>query len=116
MALTALALIGCGAGLSDEHKRAAQRVQELGGQVNYERGGYEVSLNGTGVENADLAVLKNIPNLKHLDLRSTHIDDEGIVHLAQLTTLRDLQLSRTQVSRDGFEKLKQSLPDTYIER
>ena len=92
------------------------RIRELGGQVNYDRGGYEVSLAATPVENNDLAHLKHIANLRHLDLRSTQIDDGAIIHLQALTTLEDLQLARSRFSPDGIAKLKTALPRTNVEK
>ena len=116
LSLLAASLSGCGGGVSEEQKKAIARVQELGGHVNYDRGGYEVVLSGTGVENADLARLKHIANLKHLDLRSTGINDEALPYLQALTSLQDLQLGRTGVSLDGIETLKKALPQTQVER
>jgi hypothetical protein len=109
-------LSGCGGGVSEEQSKAIVRIQELGGHVNYQRGGYEVVLSGTGVENADLALLKHIPNLKHLDLRSTGVTDEALPHLQALGSLQDLQLARTGVTVDGIATLRKALPQTEVER
>jgi hypothetical protein len=106
--------MGCGAGVTEEQKAAMARIAELGGQVNFKRGGYEVDLKKTPVEDKDLAHLKQIPNLKNLDLQGTRIGDAGIEHLKGIDTLELVYLQRTVITREGLEELKKSLPKAEI--
>ncbi len=106
--------LGCGAGVSEEQRAAMLRISELGGQVNFKRGGYEVDLKKTPVEDKDLAHLKQIPNLKNVDLQGTRIGDAGLEHLRGIDTLELVYLQRTVVTREGLANLKKSLPKAEI--
>jgi hypothetical protein len=106
--------LGCGAGVTEEQKAAMARISELGGQVNFKRGGYEVDLKKTPVEDKDLAHLKQIPNLKNVDLQGTRIGDGGLEHLKGIETLELVYLQRTVITREGLEDLKKSLPKADI--
>ena len=106
--------MGCGAGVSEEQKAAMARISELGGQVNFKRGGYEVDLKKTPVEDKDLAHLKQIPNLKNVDLQGTRISDAGLEHLSGIDTLELVYLQRTVITREGLANLKKALPKAEI--
>ncbi len=114
----ALALSGCGgAGAgSEEQKQAIVKLQDVGGRVNLKRGGYEVDLTGTGVEDADLAPLRNISNLKNVDLQGTQISDAGLVHLQSIPTLEYVFVQRTQVTAEGAANLQKTLPKAEVRR
>ena len=90
------------------------RISELGGRVNFERGGYEIDLTKTPVENKDLACLKKIPNLKNIDLQGTRITDEGLEHLRGIDTLEVVYIQRTIVSREAADSLKKALPKAEV--
>jgi len=105
---------GCGAGVTEEQKAAMARISELGGQVNFKRGGYEVDLKKTPVEDKDLAHLKQIPNLKNIDLQGTLVGDAGLEHISGIDTLELVYLQRTRITREGVESLKKSLPKAEI--
>jgi hypothetical protein len=107
---------GCGGGVPPEQKAAMARIAELGGRVNFKRGGYEVDLTQTPVENNDLAQLKQIPNLKNVDLQGTRVGDEGIEHLRSIDTLELVYLQRTGVTPEGAESLRKSLPKAEVNR
>jgi hypothetical protein len=108
--------MGCGGGVPPEQKAAMARIAELGGRVNFKRGGYEVDLTKTPVENKDLAQLKQIPNLKNIDLQGTRVGDEGIEHLQSIDTLELVYLQRTVVTPEGAERLRKSLPNAEVSR
>ncbi len=116
--LAAFALVGswmgCGAGVTEEQKAAMSRISELGGRVNFKRGGYEVDLQKTPVEDKDLAHLKQIPNLKNVDLQGTRIGDAGIEHLKGIDTLELVYLQRTVITPEGLAELKKALPKAEI--
>jgi hypothetical protein len=101
---------GCGGPVSPEQKEAIARIQDLGGQVNFKRGGYEIDLKTSVVENEDLALLSKIPNLKVIDLDGTRVGDEGMQHLQAIRSLEMVSLQRTAVTREGIANLKKALP------
>jgi hypothetical protein len=113
--LIALILVaGCGSPLSAEQKQAMARIQSLGGKINTEGGGYNVTFSGSSIENDDLAILAKIPALRELDLRGTRITDEGLVHLRKLESMTILRLERTTVTKEGIDKLTKSLPNLVV--
>jgi hypothetical protein len=107
---------GCGGGPSLEQKAAMTRIAELGGKLNFKRGGYEVDLTKTPVEDADIAHLKAIPNLKNLDLQGTRITDEGARQLGSIDTLEIVYLQRTLVTPEAAAELRKALPKAEINR
>ena len=61
---------------------------------------------GTKVTDKSLEHLKGLVNLQRLHLYGTPITDEGMVHLKGLTDLRLLHIVGTRVSPDGLKHLK----------
>jgi serine/threonine protein kinase/Leucine-rich repeat (LRR) protein len=68
----------------------------------------ELKLHYTQVGDAGLAYLKGLSKLKLLNLWRTRVSDAGLVHLKGLTNLKELDLQYTyaQVSNAGLEHLK----------
>jgi len=73
---------------------------------------YGVSL--PDAHNDQLAILKDLPSLKYLELSYTFVDDEGLNHLAGLRDLEVLSLFGTGVTEQGARKLHQTLPSCEI--
>jgi hypothetical protein len=105
---------GCGATVSAEQKEVIAKIQDLGGRVDYKRGGYEVDLTKSAVENQDLALLTKIPNLKILDLGGTRVSDEGMQHLYAISSLEQVSVRRTAVTHEGIANLKKALPKVEV--
>jgi hypothetical protein len=116
LCLAAAGAPGCGSSITPEHTKAVAHMQELGGKVNLKRGGYEVDLRNTEVQDADLADLKHIVNLKNVDLRGSLITDAGLEHLRTITTLEFVNLERSNTTKEGIEKLRQALPNAEVTR
>ena len=121
-----------------DERDSVDKIAKLGGRfrVDPEKPNnpvIEVDLRNTGVTDADLQLLKDLPdlrvlilggtqgtkvtdkglehlkgsvNLQRLYLYGTPITDEGLVHLEGLTDLRLLHLVGTRVSTDGLKHLK----------
>jgi Leucine Rich repeat len=53
----------------------------------------ELRLSGSNISNQALINLHNVPNLIHLDLSKTKIDDDGLDNLKSIPTLRTLYLA-----------------------
>jgi len=73
---------------------------------------YGVSL--PDAHNDQLAMLKDLPSLKYLELSYTLVDDEGLNHLAGLRDLEVLALFGTRVTEQGARNLRQALPSCEI--
>lgn len=64
--------------------------------------------------NEDLQSLNRLRSAITLDLRQTHVDDEGLPALYELTGLRVLKLSPLRVSAEAATKLRERLPNTEV--
>jgi Leucine-rich repeat (LRR) protein len=91
------------------------KVERFGGKVDLDetvsdKPIVKIDLHGTQVTDAELKFLANSGNalrrLRYLDLRLTHIGDDGAVQLRGLTSLETLNLFRTQVGDRGLAYLK----------
>lgn len=70
---------------------------------------------GTQITDAGLVHLRNLKQLKELDLKKNkNITDAGLVHLEGLKDLDLLILIGTGVTPAGVKKLQQKLPNTKI--
>jgi Leucine Rich repeat len=65
-----------------------------------------VRLSDCGVTDSDLSVLTAFRRLKHLDIDSTSIGDDGLKHVGQLAGLESLCLSDTRISDAGMRELE----------
>jgi hypothetical protein len=65
---------------------------------------------------ADLALLKQVPHLKHLRILYVKLDEQALKTLADLTQLGFLDLYGAGVSEDAAATLAQALPDVKIDR
>jgi hypothetical protein len=91
--------------------KAAERIKNLGGTYVADKGDPDgpvvlVSFESTKVKDADLALLKDLSEITHLDLTTTDISDAGLAHLEGLSKLQVLGLTRTNVTDAGLEHLK----------
>jgi len=58
------------------------------------------------ITDAGLAYLKDLPNLRGLDLNYTNIGDPGMENIKTLTGLQELRLSHTKVTDAGVESIR----------
>ncbi len=65
----------------------------------------DLDLRGAKVTDADLALLRHLPNLKHLSLYGNPVTDAGLVHLGGLTKLETVTLRGTEVTGAGLQHL-----------
>jgi hypothetical protein len=65
-----------------------------------------IDLHGTGVRDADLAMLEGLATVHTLNLYGTRITDAGLVHLRGLTGLQTLHLNETSVGDAGLKHLE----------
>lgn len=66
----------------------------------------EVHLSRTGISNAGLARLEGLSHLKDLKLGGTRIDDDGLRLLARFTHLEELTLDDTNITDAGLMHLR----------
>ncbi len=64
-----------------------------------------VAVSFVGVKEADLANLKDMENLRALDLAYTKITDGALAYISPLSNLRVLNLANTQISDAGLKHL-----------
>lgn len=57
-----------------------------------------IDLEGTGITDASLATLSNLPNLRVLTLDQTRISGNGLAHLSRLASLETLSLANCQLT------------------
>ena len=74
----------------------------------------KLHLERTSITDTGLASLSSLSQLEYLNLYGTEVTDSGLSHLQNLTSLRSLYLWQTNVTQEGIDKLKESLPDVYI--
>jgi internalin A len=96
---------------SAAEKRAVAIIEKLGGKVrgDVKRSNHpiiEVDLGLTNVTDADLQLLKDLPDLQVLDLHRTKVTDKGLEHLKGLVKLRGLHLHDTRITDEGIMHLK----------
>ncbi len=69
----------------------------------------QLSLKGTGVDDAGLAGLKDLPAINSLNLDNTQVSDTGFGYLKGLKTLRFLYVRNTKITVEGIKQFNQSV-------
>jgi serine/threonine protein kinase/Leucine-rich repeat (LRR) protein len=64
-----------------------------------------IRLDGSGVQDKELAILAAAPRLRELWLSNTTISDEGLIHLAKLDQMTRLHLAGTAIKGPGLASL-----------
>jgi hypothetical protein len=90
--------------------RAVAAIEKLGGTVEVDetrpgRPVVGVDLSRSSITDADLVLLKALPELEVLDLRLTSIGDAGVARLDGTKALRFLNLFRTRLTDAGLDHL-----------
>jgi Leucine-rich repeat (LRR) protein len=65
-----------------------------------------VSLKGTTITDAELAILAKLPSLIDLDLQHTEVSSVGLAHLSAVKSLQRLNLADTLLGDDALQSLK----------
>lgn len=68
------------------------------------------------IGDVELARLKKLSRLQHLDLSHTQISDRAVGDLAQMRSLAGLNLRGTRVSQAGLDRLRRALSECQISR
>jgi hypothetical protein len=74
-----------------------------------------LDVEGAKVNDAGVAHLRRLSQLRRLSLNSTAITDAGLEHLSILRQLRELKLNKTKVSAAAVQKLSAALPQCKID-
>ena len=85
----------------------AEWLRAIGGKV--ELAGEHissVSLKGTTITDAELAILTKLPRLTDLSLQRTEVSSIGLAHLSSVTSLQKLDLADTLLGDAALESLK----------
>ena len=97
------------AGTETDGATAIAEIENSGGEVIADKehpGQMWVLLQRSKVADADLVHLKDLRQVRLLDLGSTNVTDEGLANLEGLTSLHSLDLNGTQVTDAGLVHLK----------
>jgi hypothetical protein len=100
-------------------KKAIEKIRQLGGlalEIAQNDNRVEVSYAQSGDKLTDeqLALLKDIAGLIHLDLRALPLTDAQTTHLKPLTALTSLHLEKTKITDKGLENLKDLVNLEYL--
>ncbi len=68
------------------------------------------------VSDAGLIHLKDLTNLRSLELMGSRVSDAGLGHLIGMKRVAELYLARTDVTDNSVAKLKADLPNCNISR
>lgn len=107
--------------VSADERAVVQRIKELGGQVNDgkegdERSVFRVILPAEQIEDSDLAMLKDLPDLRELYLSGLvsksppsgkgNVTDKGLAELKSLIKLESLNLCGNRITDVGLKELQ----------
>jgi hypothetical protein len=100
-------------------KKALEKIKQLGGlalEIAQNDNRLEVSYaqSGDKIGDEQLALLKDLSGLIHLDLRALPLTDAQAVHLKPLTALTRLHLEKTKITDKGLENLKDLVNLEYL--
>ena len=115
------AMLGCGKDSTpapvsvESQEQPVEAIERLGGQITFDRNRpnkpvTDVDLSSTKVTDDELVHLKGLTNLQYLNLTGTKVTDAGLEHLKGLTSLKRLDLDGTKVTTKGVNKLQKALP------
>lgn len=90
---------------ADELRDLAAQLTKLGSRVTWDgdRRIQSIAMFGDSITDRDLALLRKVPGLRHLNLTRTPISDAGLFHVSKLKGLEILMLGGTDVTDEGFE-------------
>jgi YHS domain-containing protein len=117
--LTGLLVSSARAEMTAEQKDAAAKLQAKGGLVipvaaNNDALIVSLSTVGKNAGDADLALVKILPKIEELNLRTTAITNNGLANIEGLTTLTHLHLESTGITDEGLSHLKGLSGLTYL--
>jgi hypothetical protein len=70
--------------------------------------------NNSEVQDFDLQLIANLPNLQDLSLDETSISDIGMAYLTELKDLKKLHVSKTNVTKDGLINIRKTFPNCEV--
>jgi hypothetical protein len=94
-------------------EKAIATIRKSGGKVALKESGLSVDWCDAPISDADLAPLKDLPELDKLNLYGTAVSDAGINQLKGLEVLYSLNLGDTRVTDAGLAHLK-NLPSLEV--
>jgi len=89
-------------------RAAVESLEEFHVGAEYRHGNVVILIcrgGGNDLSDHELTVLKDLPYLEELSLRTTRVTDAGLVHVGRLKRLKRLDLSRTRITDSGLKEL-----------
>jgi hypothetical protein len=74
-----------------------------------------LQLDRTKITDKGLANLKELQNLRYLNLVGTAVTEKGVLQLKDLKSLRSIYLYQTGVKKSEWNDLKKAFPKTLID-
>jgi hypothetical protein len=119
-----LMVAGCGGGGGDasvpsDQQALAEEIKTLGGmyfveKTAPEKGIYSVDLSGTKADDAMVAKLTAIPELRHLKLSGTPVTNAALASLKKMANLATLDLGNSKVTAEGLRSLLEEKPTLEV--
>ena len=66
-----------------------------------------LSIDGTKIDDANVAHLAKLPNLRSLSLNDTQVSDAALAHLKKIPKLREIYLNYTKISNAGLRQIQE---------
>lgn len=93
---------------ADELRELAAQLTALGSRITWDgdRRIRTIAMFGKTITDRDLALLRQVPGLRQLNLTRTCISDAGLFHVSKLPDLEILLLGGTDITDEGFQMLE----------
>ncbi|MFV2067697.1 MAG: hypothetical protein ACC645_12035 [Pirellulales bacterium] len=94
----------------EAEQQAITKIEEIGGTVrpialNDDSQEVDFHLGGTKLDDAGLALVKDLRKVIHLNLKETQITDAGLAHLGTIPSITRLHLEKTKITDEGLTQL-----------
>jgi Leucine-rich repeat (LRR) protein len=104
---------------SEAESKAVAQIEKAGGRVlkiaqNDEHQEINFKLAGAAITDANLAPLRDVSNVTHLNLGKTSVTDAGLAGLKSLNQLTELHLEETKITDKGLTSIKDLKNLTYL--
>ena len=101
--------------VSQRNAQAARdRILALGGHGVWEPDMVTVSLANTPVTDDDLKLFRDFPHVRTLNLSHTGVGDAGLAHLAELPALEELIVVGTRISQPAVMMFRRDHPSVRV--
>jgi hypothetical protein len=101
-------------GSQQKAQAAWDRIEALGGHGVWDADVVVVSLANTALTDDDLALFRDFPFVRTLDLSHTGVGDGGLAHLSGLPALEELIVVGTKMSPTALKAFRREHPTVKV--